>query len=152
MKKLIVLALLAMLFSCRQKKVLSTNSETVRFVELKTERKDTLLPGFTIRTQFGINEIHEREVYDTITVEDPETKAQLKIWKDSYGNLVAQCDDKDQVIERLRESLVQTSKETKKEVVVKDSRSWWQRMIQLVPWWGYIILGFVLGLLIRFRL
>ena len=151
MRESIILVLLAVLVSCKPKQVLSTTSESVRFVEVKTERKDTLLPGFTIRTQFGINEIHEREVHDTITIEDPETKAQLKIWKDNYGNLVAQCDDKDQVIEKLRESLVETKTESKTEVLEKDTRTWWQKLTQLIPWWGYLLTGLIAGFLLRLQ-
>jgi|GEM_PF-2660160 len=150
MKRFAILIALLSLLSCRQQKVLSSNTETLRIVEVETERKDTLLPGFTIRTQFAIPEIIEREVHDTLTIIDPETEAELKLWKDNYGNLVAVCDDKDQVIERLRESIVKSSSESKEIVLEKDTKTWWQKLTQIVPWWGYLLFGFFLGILLRF--
>lgn len=152
MKKLFILMLATALISCKQQKVLSSNSESVRYVEVKTERKDTVLQGFNLRGQLSVPEVLEMPAHDTIKIVDPTTAAELRIWKDNYGNLVAECDDKDQVIEKLRESIVDRSTESKSEVIEKDTRTWWQKLTQLIPWWAYLVAGFILGLLLRLRL
>lgn len=151
-KQFILLLAVFLVIGCKNQKVLSSTSESVRFVEVQTERKDSLLPGFNIRGQLTVPEVIDLSTHDTIIIEDPNTKAQLRIWKDAYGNLVAECEDKDQIIEKLRESIIEKSTESKAVVIEKDTRSWWQKLIQLIPWWAYLVAGFVLGFLIRIRI
>jgi len=152
MKAIKLLLIVALIVGCKSKKVISQSTESFRLVEVNTERKDTIIPGFTIRTQFSIPEIIEREIHDTIRITDPNTAGELKIWKDRFGNLVAQCDDKDQTIERLRERISESTQETSKEIIEKDPRTWWERLKDFIPWWVYLAAGLILGFFLRMKL
>lgn len=149
MKNLALLLFILLLVSCKTPESVQTSQETFRFIE--REVRDTTISGFTVKTELSIPEVLERRIYDTLRITDPKTKGELLLWKNKYGDLVAQCTSQDQTITKLKERLVDYESRQHKEVIQVDTRNWWQKLIGTVPWYVFLVAGFVLGLVLRFR-
>ncbi len=104
---LLIISLICLLSSCKCPEVLT---------ETRVEYRDTTIVGATVSTRVDTIERiktipgQERVVYRegkpyTVvkTVEDPESKAKLTILKGAYGELLAECQAKDQLIEKISE-------------------------------------------------
>ncbi len=108
MKTSLAISLLILLQACCPKKEL-IERDFSRILE--REIKDTLIPGFTIRTSFPVTQIDSFPVNVIRTIPAANGSGELRIWRDAYGNLQAECESKDKQIsslvreiERIRES------------------------------------------------
>ena len=149
MKKLIALFLLALIFSCKTPESITTTNDTFRFVE--REIKDTTIAGFNVNTTLSLPEITELRIYDTIEIIDPVTKGQLRLWKNKYGDLVADCQGQNQTITKLKERVHSLESRESEKVVHVDPRNWWQKLMDFIPWYAYLIGGCIVGMAVRIR-
>lgn len=150
MKYLLLLALALALISCKTPKTIQTNQETIRFVERQV--RDTILPGFSVQTELSLPKFLERRIYDTLKIVDPNTKGELLLWKNKYGELEAECNGQNRTITKLQESIREQHSMESTTLVHADTRSWWQKLISWVPWYVILLIGFVAGLVLRVRL
>tara|TARA_R110001592_G_scaffold74779_5_gene226876 strand:- start:6470 stop:6925 length:456 start_codon:yes stop_codon:yes gene_type:complete len=149
MKYLSCLLIYLAFISCKTTESVSTSNETFRFLE--REIRDTTLPGFTVQTELSLPEFLERRIYDTLKITDPRTKGELLLWKNKYGELVAECNSQDQTITKLQERIKDIQSRESETTIAIDSRNWWEKLIDLIPWYGYLISGLVIGLILRIR-
>ena len=149
MRALLYLLLIALSFACKPTESTTTRNDSFRFIE--REIRDTTLPGFTVQTEISLPEFLDRRIYDTLKVIDPRTKGELLLWKNKYGELVAQCTSQDRTITKLQEKIKDIQSRESKTVVHIDPRNWWQKLMDLIPWYGYLLGGFVIGMAIRIR-
>lgn len=150
MKYLVFTLLLLSAFACKSPQKIQISSATVRIVERQV--RDTILPGFTVKAELSVPELVDRRIYDTLRIIDPRTKGELLLWKNKYGELVAECNGQDQTITKLQEKVQEFESLEQQTVIEVDPRSWWQKLVDFVPWYAYLIAGFLLGLMLRFRL
>ena len=149
MKYLSCLLIYLAFISCKTTESVSTSNETFRFLE--REIRDTTLPGFTVQTELSLPEFLERRIYDTLKITDPRTKGELLLWKNKYGELVAECNSQDQTITKLQERIKDIQSRESETTIAIDSRNWWEKLIDPIPWYGYLISGLVIGLILRIR-
>ena len=99
--------------------------------------EDTILPGFNLRPVPFVVERFTK-IYDTITLTDPVTGAQLSLWKNKYQELEALCQQQPKALPRIRQSEknTSTSQKVKIKTVVKYRYNW----LTWLPW-GVIALG-----------
>lgn len=150
MKYLLLLALALTLFSCKTPQSIQSTSETFRFVERQV--RDTILPGFSVQTELSLPKFLERRIYDTLKIVDPNTKGELLLWKNKYGELEAECNSQDRTITKLQESIREQHSMEATTLIHADTRSWWQKLIAWVPWYIFLLIGFMTGLVLRVRL
>jgi len=149
MKYLSCLLSCLILVSCKTPESITTSNDTFRFIE--REIRDTTLPGFTVQTEISLPEFLDRRIFDTLKIIDPRTKGELLLWKNKYGELVAECNSQDQTISKLQEKLKLIKSRESETVVAIDKRSWWQKLMDLIPWYAYLIFGLAIGLILRIR-
>ena len=149
MKYLSCLLICLAFASCKTPESVTTSSETFRFLE--REIRDTTLPGFTVQTELSLPEFLERRIYDTLKIIDPRTKGELLLWKNKYGELVAECNSQDQTIAKLQETIRDIQSRESETIITVDSRNWWQKLIDLIPWYAYLFIGFFAGIILRIR-
>tara|TARA_R110001592_G_scaffold268269_3_gene534529 strand:- start:42665 stop:43120 length:456 start_codon:yes stop_codon:yes gene_type:complete len=149
MKAIYSLLLLALLASCKTPESTTTTNETFRFVERET--RDTTLQGFDLETSISLPQFFERRIYDTLTITDPKTKGELKLWKNKYGELVAQCTSQDKTIKLLREKVREYESRESETLIKVDTRNWWQKLTDLIPNYVFVAIGFIGGLYIGIR-
>lgn len=114
MRYLVPFILILTAFSCKIKEKVRETEKTQETLSIKIQ--DTILNGFDLKA-IPI-EFHALTQYDTIKVTDPKTASELRVWKNKYGELEAECDQKDQLIKKVRvEKDKSTEKEKSKEVV-----------------------------------
>jgi Uma2 family endonuclease len=136
-------------YSCKTPESITTTNESFRFVE--REIRDTTLPGFTVQTEISLPEFLERRIYDTLKIIDPRTKGELLLWKNKYGELVAECTSQDQTITKLHEKIKDIQSRESETVIAVDPRNWWQKLMDIIPWYAYLIVGFLSGIILRIR-
>mgnify|MGYP003630998318 FL=1 len=146
---LVLLSLALALFSCKSPESITTNNDTFRFVE--REISDTTLQGFDLETTISLPEFIERRIYDTLTITDPKTKGELKLWKNKYGDLVAQCTSQDATIKLLREKVREYESRVSETVIEVDNRNWWEKLTDLIPNYVFVGIGLLIGLYIGIR-
>lgn len=150
MKNWIVLLLLLASSACKTPQKTQITNESFRFIE--REVRDTTLFGMNVKTELSMTEILERPIHDTIKITDPKTKGELLLWKNKYGELVAQCTSQDQKISRLEERIRDYESKEVEKITEVDPRTWWQKLVDFVPWYVFLIAGFAGGLILRIRL
>lgn len=150
MKYLSCLLICLAFISCKTPERVTTSNDTFRFLE--REIRDTTLPGFTVQTELSLPEFLERRIYDTLKIIDPRTKGELLLWKNKYGELVAECNSQDQTITKLQERIKDIQSRESETVIAVDPRNWWQKLMGLIPWYVYLITGFIAGIILRIRL
>tara|TARA_R110002050_G_scaffold201841_1_gene336989 strand:- start:33582 stop:34037 length:456 start_codon:yes stop_codon:yes gene_type:complete len=150
MKYLSCLLICLAFTSCKTPKSVTTSSETFRFLERQI--RDTTLPGFTVQTELSLPEFLERRIYDTLKITDPRTKGELRLWKNKYGELVAECNSQDQTITKLQETIKDIQSRESETLISVDPRNWWQKLMDLIPWYAYLLIGFISGIILRIRL
>ena len=138
------------LISCKTQEVVSEKSETFKFIE--REVKDTILKGFEVRTELSLPQFTELRIYDTIKVRDKSGDGLLLLFKDKYGKLQAECSGKDKELQKLRERVTETSKSESTTIIKEDPRTWYEKLLDFIPWYGYLLAGFALGLILRLRI
>ena len=136
-----------LIFSCKTQEITTTTNDSFRFVE--RELRDTTLPGFTLSTEISLPEITELRIYDTITVVDPQTKGMLKLWKDRYGVLNASCESQSKTIAKLQERIKEFQSTKSEKIIAVDNRNWWQKLTGLIPWYGWVIVGAILVVILK---
>ena len=129
MKYLSCLLICLAFASCKTPKSVTTSSEIFRFLE--REIRDTTLPGFTVQTELSLPEFLERRIYDTLKIIDPRTKGELLLWKNKYGELVAECNSQDQTIAKLQETIKDIQSREIETVITTDPRNLWQKLMDL---------------------
>lgn len=147
--KYLVFLLAFFLVMCKTPESITKTNETFRLIE--RESSDTTLPGFVLNTTLSLPEITNLRIYDTIVLEDKVAKGQLRIWKNKYGELVAECQDQDETIKNLREKLTDRQSSASETIIAVDNRTWYEKLIQLIPWYIYVLIGFVLAFILRLR-
>lgn len=70
---------------------------------------------------------------DTVTVNDPQSKAQLKYWYDEFGKLQMSCTAKDQTLSIMVAEITRLTKE------VSNSNK--TVVVYKMVWWGWLIIG-----------
>lgn len=150
MKYLSCLLICLAFISCKTPERVTTSNDTFRFLE--REIRDTTLPGFTVQTELSLPEFLERRIYDTLKIIDPRTKGELLLWKNKYGELVAECNSQDQTITKLQERIKDIQSRESETVIAVDPRNWWQKLMGLIPWYVYLLTGFITGIILRIRL
>lgn len=70
---------------------------------------------------------------DTVVVNDPQSKAQLKYWYDEYGKLQLSCTAKDQTMSIMVAEITRLTKE------VSNSNK--TVVVYKMVWWGWLIIG-----------
>lgn len=133
MRYLNPLLIALVLFGCKIKEKTSESIRTSENVSIKVS--DTLINGFDLKA-IPI-EFHLLTQYDTISVTDPTTASELRVWKNKYGELEAECEQKDQLIEKVR---VDTNKSTEKEKSKEVSKTLYKYDKWTFIPWGVIIL------------
>lgn len=110
----ITLALtLLCLASCRRCPELAALS-TERITEIKY--RDTIIAGATLRDTVHDTILQILPKYRVITKVDSNSRAELRYWKDMYGNLIIQCQALSQ-----KAQLSDTVTSTKTEIVKKEN-------------------------------
>ena len=61
---------------------------------LDVARQKIELPTVNLKVEYPIEQIDTLRIHDTIKVKDKATEAELRIWKDNYGKLQAECEAK----------------------------------------------------------
>lgn len=150
MKYISCLLICLAFISCKTPERVTTSNDTFRFLE--REIRDTTLPGFTVQTELSLPEFLERRIYDTLKIIDPRTKGELLLWKNKYGELVAECNSQDQTITKLQERIKDIQSRESETVIAVDPRNWWQKLMDLIPWYVYLLTGFITGIILRIRL
>lgn len=133
MRYLLPLILILTAYSCKIKdKTLETDKvRETTFIKVQ----DTLLRGFDLKPiPIDVNFLKE---YDTIKVTDPGTLAELKIWKNKYGELEAECEQKDQLIQKVK---VEKDKEKSTEKVKEVTKTLYKYDKWTFIPWGIIAL------------
>lgn len=148
--KILLLLISLLLISCKSQEVVSEKTESFRFIERET--KDTLIKGFQINTELSLPQLTELRVYDTIIVKDKSGDGLLLLFKDKYGKLQAECSGKDKELQKLRETIKETKTTESQTIIKEDPRPWYKKLLDFIPWYGYLLGGFILGLILRLRI
>jgi hypothetical protein len=106
--------------------------DTVHVPYQVTIQGETLHDTIRLRDSVVIRELTER-----VTVREGD-KTELRYWMDAYGNLVIECEAKEQILD-----LVRTYINTEKVEVRKNSVPW--VLISLLLAAGIVVLGWVKG-------
>ena len=79
--------------------------------------------------EYPIEQIDTLRIHDTIKVKDKATEAELRIWKDNYGKLQAECEAKGGSV---------TTEVSSNEVVAVDNE---EKQVERKGglWWGILI-------------
>lgn len=112
--------------------------ETKEYHYTKEIRKDSLLPGATVYDTLYKDSISFYPAYKTITVQDKAGLAELTWYKDAYGNLVAKCTANERMVEGI------------KQVIRDQINSQETKVITKVPWWMFVIIGFMAAVIVFF--
>lgn len=127
-RKIIMLILLfiafALLFGCRTHK----DTERIYIKQYETIQKDSLLDGFTIKPRIPFTVFDTIAVGEPIIVRDTSGRGELKLWRDAYGNLVAECEGNERLITKLREKISESDTRTEtttKTITVTPRWAWW---------------------------
>jgi len=144
MRYIIPFILILLTFSCKIKESVRESEKVRENVLIRVN--DTLLSGFDLKAiPVDFNSISH---YDTILVNDPKTKSELRIWKNKYGELEAECEQKDKLIQKVRvEKDKEKSTEKTKEVIktLYKYDKW-----TFIPWG--VILAYIAFKVLRRRL
>ncbi len=148
MKTIIPMLLLLLAAGCSSKKKVSSE----RVTEYKAlVIRDTTLPGWNFRATLPSVELQNLVPGQVITIRDTAAdgslRGKVRIWMDAYGNLMAECDQKDQTIQALR-----------REVESQSSHSETTKTVTKRPWlYSAVVLAFAfliggaVAILIRLR-
>lgn len=111
---------------------------------IETVRKDSILQGATITNVIYRDSLVMMPVNQWKVIRDTSGLAELRFYKDAYGNIVAQCQATDRMVEQLRQVIRDSSNSHTTAVKVEQRTPWY-----LAPliWIGG---GTLLFLLLRF--
>lgn len=94
MKKAVIIGMIFLaLAGCKSQKEVTTNSHVER---ISIDRKELTLPAFNLRVDYPC--FPEELRIDTIIKVDPRTGAELRVWRNKYNEMVAECEGQDTVI------------------------------------------------------
>ena len=122
--------LVLLLASCRHTKTFVSESSNVEYTY---ESNDTIIPGFSLTAKVPFTQIDTVSLSETIVIYDSLGLGEIRIWKDKYGNLLAECSEKDQLIEKIREKEINTNSTVSNKEVIKYR----------IPKWIWYVLGAV---------
>ena len=96
---------------------------------LDVARQKIELPTVNLKVEYPIEQIDTLRIHDTIKVKDKATEAELRIWKDNYGKLQAECEAKGGSV---------TTEVSSNEVVAVDNE---EKQVERKGglWWGILI-------------
>jgi hypothetical protein len=139
---LIGLALIALVMSscATQKRCDAKFPPEVREIHThstETIRKDSVLPGATVTHTIYNDSLVLMPVNKWTVIRDTAGLAELRIYKDAYGNLLAQCEAADRTIEKIR-VLEKELSQTRSQAVKTEYQTPWY-LVPLV-WIGGISL------------
>lgn len=136
-----VLLLLLSIVACKPKESLTEKVFSHHFFE--RIEKDSLLPGFKLEARpLVLTELDT--LFDTIIKIDPTTGAELRIWKNRFGELQITCSKQSELITKLRERITQLEAKESEAVIIKKP-TWWQRALSYFKsfWWIVVVIAFV---------
>lgn len=141
MKPFYFLAILAILFSsCVTQKRCSEKFPPQVVIEkehtIETIRKDSLLPGATVTHTIVKDSLVLLPVNKWRVIRDTSGLAELRYYKDAYGNILAQCQATDRMVEKIEQRVKEQLKSTEKNVVTQYR----------TPWWCWLLIGGLLSL------
>ena len=138
----LILPLLVLSGCVTQKACLKKFPPETRIVESKEIIKEyKVLPGATVTDTLWYEKIVELPVNKWIIKKDTSGLAELRIYKDAHGRLIANCEANERAIEQIKEVI----KSTKSEVIIKE--------IKHTPKWKntliWVLLAFVTFFVIK---
>lgn len=102
--------------------------EVKTIIERHTETiiKDTLLPGATVYHTIQRDSLITMTVDKWTVIRDTSGLAELRLYRDAYGNLLAACEAKDRSVEKTKT----IKKENSKKIEVKKNEiNFWDKML-----------------------
>lgn len=126
---LMLIALIAILHGCITQKrcnskfppqVVINNEHTI-----ETIRKDSILKGATVTHTIVKDSIVFMPVNQWRVIKDTSGYAELRYYKDAYGNIIAQCQANDRMVEKIEQRIKEQFKSSSSSVVVKKETPWW---------------------------
>lgn len=119
----------------------------VKEVEVITEiYKDSIIPGATVLDTFMLQEIVEIPVNRWISVPDTSGKAELRIMKNEYNQLIIDCTAKEEVIKKHEQIITELREVSEVEVLIKTPKwAWWLLGINL-SYLSFLIIKYLVKL------
>lgn len=104
-------------------------------------RKDSILPGATVTHTIYHDSIIKMPVNQWRIIRDTSGLAELRFYKDAYGNIVAQCEANERMIEKMQQLVRELVSSTETKVqVVKEAPLWIKIMLVILSAaWLYVI-------------
>jgi hypothetical protein len=130
-----ILGVLAICSSCSMQKMcerryppVTKTHDSILYIH---EIHDSIIPGIVITDTFYKTEIQKLPAYYPVYKKDTKSEMVIRMYKDSLGNIIADCEGKDKVISKYKELSIKAS--------MRDSVD--VKIIHKAPTWYWILFG-----------
>ena len=130
-----LLILLVLLSSCvTQQRCAEKFPPTTHITEtIKEVVKDSILPPTTVVDTFLLSEIEELPIDRWISVEDTSGKAELRIMKTKYNQLILECKKKEEIIQNQRiERTIDNDSDQLRTVIKTPKWAWYSLILNAI--------------------